>query len=177
MVTRCFVNTFVPLLPGWYAHSFPMAYSFPTCDPRDSKRCTDASGERLRSILHLLRGIGPRFVLGWRGLSATTDLTDLRSRRRCSYRGMESVSHVRQDCGQGAVRRSSSQDYRRDGASGRTVPGFDLPKVVASTVLVSPREATNSAKMLRMLPETSWRNAWWGYSGRFHSCAAEQCCR
>ena len=56
------------LLLGWYAYSILMARSFLTCDARDRRRRTDRSGDRLRSIFHLLRGIASRFVLVRRGL-------------------------------------------------------------------------------------------------------------
>ena len=51
------LNTLMLLLLGWYAYSVLMARSFLICDVQDKKRCTDAPGERLRSVFRLLRGV------------------------------------------------------------------------------------------------------------------------
>ena len=71
-------------------------------------------------------------------------------------------------------RRSSSQDYRRDGASGRTVPGFNLPNGVATycagPTTGSKEQCKNAAYASGDLVEESLAlsRAW--------PCAAEQCC-
>ena len=51
------LNMLMLLLHGWYAHLVLKSCSFPTCDAQDKKRCTAALGERLRPVLHLLRGV------------------------------------------------------------------------------------------------------------------------
>lgn len=69
------LNTSMPRLLGWYAHSVLVARSFLSCDAQDKKQCTDTPSERLRSIFRLLRGIRPRFVFVPRGLGEKTDVS------------------------------------------------------------------------------------------------------
>ena len=69
------LNTLMLLLLGWYAYSVLIARSFLIYDAQDKRRRADASGERLRSVFRLLRGIGARCVFVPRGLGETVDLT------------------------------------------------------------------------------------------------------
>ena len=69
------LNTLMLLLLGWYTYSVLIARSFLICDGQDKRRRADASGERLRSVCHVLRRIRPRCVFVPRGLGETADLT------------------------------------------------------------------------------------------------------